>query len=457
VFAVPGIAALVCFVLARPQEFATVLQRAPLLYIFAAMAFGGLVVDLRLRRLQPIAAPTLPWVVGLMLWATLCNAAVNGAALVPRTIELTILFVLYVTLAHGVQRLRVFQIVAATLMATCLFISAVCLHQGLSDQQCVGGEDESSGGEGTPDGRECESNEFCRTGGKPGMEYHCEHVGMFGTYTVEGRVRYRGELRDPNEVAMVLCAGGLSLALGFALRRRGAARVVWTTLAIGLVVWTVFLTQSRGGLIAMLMVPGVYVVRRWGIAAVLPVLPMVALVLALGGRGDEAAEQSTMLRYEAWRAGLDMFHGSPIFGVGTRAFTEYHFLTAHNTYVLTLAELGFVGMFLFLCVLVLSIKSLVVGVRALAAMPGSDGAQIWGMALLASSCAMAFQIHTLSFAYHSMLWVMFGMVGAWCSAVRFHVPAFRPRLTLRDLVLIGAGQATYVFVLLPAFVRSKGF
>jgi hypothetical protein len=456
VFAVPGIAALMIFILARPQEFLPALQRVPLLYLFAAMAFGGLVIDLRLRRLEPIAAPTLPWIGGLILWATLCNAVVNPAGLVPRAIEMTILFIIYATLAHGVQRLRVFQVVAGTLMVTCLFIAAVCLHQGLSGQECVGGE-EAESGEGAPDGRECESTEFCRRGGTPGFDYRCEHVGAFGTYSVEGRVRYRGELRDPNEVAMAICVGALSIALGFALRRRRGATWAWASVAIVAVVWTVFLTQSRGGLIVMIMVPGVYVVRRWGLLAIAPALGLAAVVLSLGGRGDESADMSTLLRYEAWSAGLDMFHHSPIFGVGTRMFGEFHFLTAHNSYVLTLAEMGFIGMFLFLCVLVLSIKCLVVGLRELTTVPGTDSAQVWGMALLASMCGMAFQIHTLSFAYHSLLWMMFGMVGAWCSAVRHHHPTFRPRLTLRDLVLIVVGQATYVFGLLPLFLRYKGF
>ena len=66
------------------------------------------------------------------------------AQLVGRTLELVSLFALYGTIAHGVQRFRTFQLVAGVLAATCLFIALVCFHQGLSDKQCVAGE-ESAG------------------------------------------------------------------------------------------------------------------------------------------------------------------------------------------------------------------------------------------------------------------------------------------------------------------------
>ena len=42
----------------------------------------------------------------------------------------------------------------------------------------------------------------CHEGGEPGAIYRCERVGLFGTVSVgEGRVRYRGVLKDPNELA----------------------------------------------------------------------------------------------------------------------------------------------------------------------------------------------------------------------------------------------------------------
>jgi hypothetical protein len=457
VFAIPGIAALIIFILARPQESFPLLQRVPFLHLFTALAVLGWVIDVRLRRLQPLAAPTLPWVVGLILWIIAGTAAIVPAELMSRIVDMAILFAVYGTISHGVQRFRTFQTVAGVVAVTCTFITLVCFHQGLSDRQCIGGGEGGEGDIGTPDGRPCAINDDCRgPDAEPGTEYRCELVGMLGTSSIDGRVRYRGELHDPNEVSLAICAGALSLLIAFALRKRRSfgAVVCWSGVAI--VVWTVFMTQSRGGLVAALLVPGVYLLRRYGLKAAIPAGLVALPVVMLGGRSGEAADVSTTLRYEAWAAGLDMFKHSPIFGVGARQFTDHNYLTAHNAYVLTLSELGLPGMILFVTVIYLSVKALVVGLRELRGVPEAEVATVWGMALLASMAGILFQINTLSFAYHSVLWIFFGLVGAWCSAVRYHRPDFQVRMTWRDLIIVSLGCASFAMVVLPVFLRLKG-
>jgi O-antigen ligase len=460
-FAIPGIAALIFFILARPQEFFPLLQRVPFLHVFTALAVLGWVIDVRLRRLQPVATPTAPWIAALFLWIIVGMAVVVPDRLMGRLFEMANLFALYGTIAHGVQRLRTFQLLAGVMAVTCMFLTVVCFHQGLSPLQCVAGH-ESSEGEGditgVPDGRECENNDQCRgPEAEPGFEYRCEHAGLFDTYSIDGRVRYRGELHDPNEVSLAISAGALALLIGFALRKRNASSVFLYGLCALIALLTVYMTQSRGGLVAALLVPGVYIVRRYGLKAVVPAAVLALPLLMLGGRSGEAAEMSTELRYEAWSTGLSMFRHSPVFGVGARQFGAHHFLTAHNTFVLTLSELGFPGFVLFVAIVYLSFKSLLVGLRELRNHPGGDAATVWGMALLAAMAGIVFQINTLSFAYHSVLWIFFGLVGAWCGAVRYHLPEFRVRMTWRDLVIVVAACAAYALFFLPLLVRFKGY
>jgi O-antigen ligase len=460
VFAIPGICALIFFILCRPQEFIELLQKVPMLYVFAGAAVAGLVLDLKLRRLQPIAAPTLPWVGAFMLWALLCNAVEAGPAFMPLMIEAAILFVLYGTIAHGVQRFRSFQIVAGALMVSCLFITVVCFHQGFQDHYCVQ-VDELHAGEGTPDGRPClpAAPEMCHgAGAEPGAEYRCEKVGWFGTYSIESRVRYRGEMHDPNELSLTICIGGLSFLLAFANRKRTATWIVYAAVGIVVILWTVLMSQSRGGLVVAMAVPGVYFIKRYGAAGVVggAALAIPLLLLAGGGRDQASAAASTQLRYEAWAAGLEMFRESPLFGVGMRQFGEYHFMTAHNSFVLVLAELGFVGLVLFSTLLYLSVKGLWVGLRRLEHIPGAAVARVWGMALLASMLGLLFQINTLSFAYHSVLWVFLGLAAAWTGAVRHHLPDFEVKMTLKDVVLVIGACAIYAIVVLPIFLRWKG-
>jgi O-antigen ligase len=288
------------------------------------------------------------------------------------------------------------------------------------------------------------------------MEYRCEHVGLFGTYSVEDRVRYRGDLNDPNEVALTISAGGIALLIGFALRNRGGRKLLLYG-GVALVAVTVFFTQSRGGLIAALLVPGVFLVRRYGWISLVPAALVAVPVLLLGGRSGEGADVSTAMRYDAWASGLDMWHHSPLWGVGPRMFTNYFFLTAHNSYVLSLAELGFVGLYLFAAILYLSFKTLIVGLRELGKIPGTAAAQVWGLTLLAAIAGVSFQINTLSFLYHPVLWLFIALIGAWYSAVRTHRPELRISLRARDLVIIAVASVAYATVVLPAFLKWKGY
>src|ERR1044071_1896810 len=141
-FAIPGISALIIFILARPQESFPLLQRVPFLHLFTALAVLGWIIDVRLRRLQPIATPALPWAIGFFLWALIGTAVLLPDQLITRVLELTSLFALYGTVAHSVQRFRTFQLVVGVVTATTLFIALVCFHQGLAEKQCIGGRSE---------------------------------------------------------------------------------------------------------------------------------------------------------------------------------------------------------------------------------------------------------------------------------------------------------------------------
>jgi O-antigen ligase len=293
---------------------------------------------------------------------------------------------------------------------------------------------------------------------EPGAEYRCEKVGLFGTYSIEDRVRYRGELHDPNELSMTICIGGLSLLVAFMRRKRTPAWTAFGVLGVSMILWCVTMSGSRGGLLVFMIVLAAFFIDRfrWPGVVIGAVASVPLALLALGGRSGEAADMSTQLRYEAWSAGLEMFKRSPLVGVGHRLFGENHYMTAHNSYVLTLAELGFPGFFLFVSLLYLSVKMLWAGVTELEHLPAAQPARDWGLALLASFAAMIFQISTLSFAYHSVLWIMLGLAAGWWSAVRVHKPDFEVRLTGRDLFFIAVGCGLFVVIFLPVLLRLKG-
>jgi len=136
---------------------------------------------------------------------------------------------------------------------------------------------------------------------------------------------------------------------------------------VTLLLWTTYLTHSRGGLIALAAIALMAARKKLGttastaLAAVL-ILGMIALDFT-GGRGISAADGAD--RLEAWANGLEMFKSAPLFGIGFNGFTDSYEITAHNSFVLCLAELGLLGSTLWMALLVTTATSLnrIIGVQ----------------------------------------------------------------------------------------------
>jgi O-antigen ligase len=173
------------------------------------------------------------------------------------------------------------------------------------------------------------------------------------------RIRGAGFLSDPNDFAQILL---IALPLVFMAWRRGriASNCFLVLVPCSLLLWTTYLTHSRGGLIALAAIALLAFRKKLGtttsaVLAATFVLGMLALDFT-GGRGISAADGSD--RLEAWANGLEMFKSSPLFGVGFNNFTDLYEITAHNSFVLCLAELGLLGSTLWLALLVTTMTSL---------------------------------------------------------------------------------------------------
>ena len=82
---------------------------------------------------------------------------------------------------------------------------------------------------------------------------------------------------------------------------------------------------------------------------------MVTGFLLVGHAGGGSLDESSADRIYAWYAGIHMLRASPIWGVGFGNFGEQHELLAHNSFLHCAAELGLVGYFLWLSVIVVTL------------------------------------------------------------------------------------------------------
>ena len=228
VFALPGIGLLIIFILARPQEFLPLLQKVPFLHLGAALAAIGYIVDVRLHRLQPVATNTLPWVLAFLGWAVISDRdeRTRGRA-APRRGDGDPVRALrndrarHTTISNApVHRRRAGGDVL-------VHRRSVCFHQGLAPTRSASVARPStvasraSGWPAVRDASAVLAGSGCGARARVSLRARrpVRHV-------QRSRIAFatRGELHDPNEVALTMCAGGIALLIGFALRKRGAAR-----------------------------------------------------------------------------------------------------------------------------------------------------------------------------------------------------------------------------------------
>jgi O-antigen ligase len=327
------------------------------------------------------------------------------------------------------------------------------VHQAYAPLECVrprGGTEIL-----VPEGIPCETAERCHEA-LGGPTYFCERVGLFGTTSIAGRIRFRGIMQDPNELALVT-AMAIPLAFAFVELRRSGPRLLLAALTLGAGALCIVHTRSRSGQLALLAALGVYFLRRWRWRGAALASALAVPVLLLGGRSGSEADESTELRLGYWSAAIEMARASPVFGVGRTQFVEHQPQTAHSSVMLALAEVGLPGLFLWTATIYITLKGLL-RVLTLAEARGAEArvARTWATALLASLCAFLASALFLSLSDHYVLWIYLGLAGAVVTATRHHEPAFRLDVSLRDLGVVAAIDTALV-IGIHLYVRARGF
>ncbi|TCS42374.1 O-antigen ligase family protein [Reinekea marinisedimentorum] len=185
---------------------------------------------------------------------------------------------------------------------------------------------------------------------------------------------------DPNDLALVLTFP-LSFAVSASLNSKANPffRILALLVSI-LVVWAIICTQSRGGLLGICAVFGtlawlkvknkLLVMGAGGFLMVMLVAAAGISDRSSGGSAEAGIDASAMGRIHAWQAAMSMAVHNPITGVGINNFyANYYFHTphwdgknhaVHSTWFQILAEAGFIGLALFLS-LVLACYKLAIG------------------------------------------------------------------------------------------------
>ncbi|MCK5875643.1 MAG: O-antigen ligase family protein [Alcanivoracaceae bacterium] len=409
------------FLLLRPQDFIPALAGAPYMMIFLAGAFAATLLG---RRLPLSDVPTLALLalVLVMMLSTIANGWAGGV--VPILSNFGTIVITYLICAGQLRdgdRLRWFCLII------CACTSVIVLH---SIQQAEAG------------------------------------IGWTGAKTVEGnRVTWVGIFNDPNDLGLLFLVALPMLLMRARLAGGFPARSLWYLLAAGHI-YAIWLTHSRGAMLTLILMAAIAFLRRYGamklIAAGLVALPGLYLVFS-HMRAIQVDEESAYGRIDAWYTAIQLFRENPLLGVGMDAFTDYHDLTAHNSYLLVLAELGAAGYMLW--TLMISAAMLMVWrashgklkvVVPLATVAGNDAAfsrpikpdnrpsslQVEGSMILYSMVAYLSASFFLSRSYIVLLYILCGMAVAY-----FH----KARQIDPDIASVTAKSLTLFVVLMVPF------
>ncbi|MUK38738.1 oligosaccharide repeat unit polymerase [Aliivibrio fischeri] len=184
-------------------------------------------------------------------------------------------------------------------------------------------------------------------------------------------------LGDPNDLALVLMFP-TSFAVGLLVTHQ----LPWHQRLIGFIAipilfWAIIATQSRGGLLGIMAVFGIYGLQRIKSKALLLSIAILAggILFAVAGISDRASggsaeagvDASAMGRLYAWEAAFKMALANPLTGVGLDNFYSNYFYysphwdglnhAVHSTWFGVLAETGFLGLSIFIALIVVLIKN----------------------------------------------------------------------------------------------------
>lgn len=172
--------------------------------------------------------------------------------------------------------------------------------------------------------------------------------------TVLYRFRGMGIISDPNDLSQVFV---MLIPLMWLWWKPGntARNFLLTILPAAILAVAIYFTHSRGAVFALMAVILFGCKDKLGVVRS-SILVGIAFagVLALGVSGGRGMDEDDGGRVAAWSLGLELTKAHPLFGVGVDNFSDYNDtgMTAHNSYVLSLAETGAFGYFFWMGMIV---------------------------------------------------------------------------------------------------------
>jgi O-antigen ligase len=251
---------------------------------------------------------------------------------------------------------------------------------------------------------------------------------------------------DPNELAGALLVG-LAIGAGFAVARGSSLALrLGGLLAVPLCAAGIFLSVSRGGLIALgvMLVVGTLAAGRWRVAMTVLLGGLAACgvlyftqVAPLPARERLLTPNGGSGRSDLWKVGMRIARANPVGGVGVgnseHAAASYVLrpgiihqadlifstdpFPLHNTYLQVLAETGAVGLLLFLALTAVCLGCVLRAAR-LAAQRGNVTMEALSRAVFLALVGTVVANFFISVQFSKLLWMLLALCPAMLAIAR---------------------------------------
>jgi putative inorganic carbon (HCO3(-)) transporter len=393
------------FLYMRPQEFTTAFQNIPIILIVVSVTFAVMIVRAVLDKRKMVNSPQnifMIWMYLAVMFSEMAQLYIGGVIKTATDfLHIVLSYFLIVNLIDNERKLKV-SLYAIILLSIYLSIAGI-------------------------------------------VQYHMGSSFGIETVQAERRIRGLGIFGDPNDLAMALL-----IAMPFLiLKIQSKVTKLMRSFMIGLLfilLYALYLTNSRGGMLAFMVLMGLIFVKRYGKKlGVALFLVGAAGLFALGpSRIAELSphEASAYGRVESWAAGFGMFTTHPLFGVGKGAYTDYFILVAHNSFIHCAAELGLFGLFPWVALIFISMKNLLFVSRKLDSEPPSEMRLICN-SLLYSMVMYVVTTIFLSRVYSELLYIYVAFSAACIrlytdkSKAKYELMEHRDLLEIAAVILVG--------------------
>jgi putative inorganic carbon (hco3(-)) transporter len=289
------------FLYMRPEETFRELAGMRLALIISVATLIGMVFVMSINRIRAVRSPITPLI--LTFTAVAVMTTINKGVTVMALTDLSKLVILIILLQNLIRTPKVYRAFIGTICLFTFYLAAYSIY--------------------------------------------LFHTGQAIDQHGVDRSVATGIFSDPNDLATTFVAG---VALLITLMRSHDNKFNWLYLIpLATSLYAIYLTHSRGGLIALLVLMFAYIVtssQRKVLASSIGLGLVALLFIAAPGRlgNMDTKEESANSRFHYWYTGVQMLKGNPATGVGYAQFKDNNDgMTAHNTWVLCFGELGLFG------------------------------------------------------------------------------------------------------------------